>query len=91
MVPGVDFGQPQFPPAVVERALRGFRRETLTPATFHEMENELEIRLGQRIDPAAQPAAPDKIAALLVEQRPVLHALGSLSVRSFFSTGQVRG
>src|SRR5712671_1828335 len=64
MMPGVDFRQPQFPPAQIESALRRFRRKAAAPAALHDMEAELEVLLVGRIDPRPQSAAPDKRAAL---------------------------
>src|SRR5205085_11122150 len=61
VVPGIDFGQLQLAPAVIERALRRFHREAVAPAAFYDVKAELEIRLAGGIDPRPQPAAPDKI------------------------------
>src|SRR5438067_11778035 len=80
VVPGIDFRQPQFPPAQIERALCRFEREAPAPASLHDMEAQLDIRLARRIDPRPQSAAPDKPAALPLEQRPILDAGGPLAL-----------
>lgn len=73
VMPGIEFRQPQFAPAIIERAARRFRCEALAPAPLHDVEAELEIRLGRGVDPGPQPAAADKTAAAAFEQGPVLH------------------
>ena len=55
VVPGIDFRQPQFPPAQIERALCRFEREAPAPAALHDMEAEFDIRLVGRIDPNPKP------------------------------------
>src|ERR1700704_4181428 len=80
VVPGIDFRQPQFPPAQIERALCRFEREAPAPASLPDMEAELEVLLVGSIAPRPQSAAPDKPAALPLEQRPILHAGGPLAL-----------
>ena len=85
VVPGIDFRQPQVP-ASPNRARPGrLRREALAPAALHDVKAHLDIRLARRIDPRPQSATPDKTPApdkpaAALEQRPVLHAGGSLAL-----------
>jgi hypothetical protein len=68
VVPGIHLRQPQVAPAI-ERALCRFDRKAPAPAARHEVKAQLDIRLVRRIDPRPQSAAPDKPAALPLEQR----------------------
>src|SRR5439155_24744907 len=69
MVSGIDFGQPQLSPGVIERAECRFRSEAIAPAAFHDVKSQLEIRFFGRIDPAPQPATPDELSAAPAAQR----------------------
>jgi hypothetical protein len=44
------------------------------------MEPHFEIRLAVCVDPGPKPAAADKIAISVIEQRPILNTAGSLSL-----------
>src|SRR5690242_14461362 len=79
VMPGVDFRQLQFFPGIFERAEGSFGSEPFAPTAPHEMETHLEIRLAGRIEPRPKPAAADKIAIAVIEQRPILNTTGSLS------------
>src|SRR5947209_4816600 len=80
VMPGIDFRQLQFFPSIFERAEGSFGSEPFAPTAPHEMEPHFEFRLAGCVDPGPKPAASDKIAIAVIEQRPILNTTGSLSL-----------
>jgi hypothetical protein len=80
VMPGIDFRQLQSFPGIFERAEGSFGSEPFAPTAPHEMEPHFEIRLAVCVDPGPKPAAADKIAISVIEQRPILNTAGSLSL-----------